>query len=136
MTKDDHISPESQVADAISATVRDYYEGWFEADPQRMRRALHPDLVKRSLADTTGAINTATLTDMVEATGQGAGTRHAPDRRSISISINHVHDAIADVHVTGEVYVDYLQLVRVDGQWQILNALWAPAVAHTPDAGA
>ena len=35
--------------DAIVRCVLDYFEGWFEADPERMRRALHPDLAKRSL---------------------------------------------------------------------------------------
>ena len=64
---------------------------------------------------------------MIEATARGAGTRYGPERRDLTISINHVHGAIADVRVTGDVYVDYVQLVRVDGHWRIINALWAPA---------
>ena len=135
-----HLGPDvpAEAAAAITATVRDYYEGWFEADAERMRRALHPDLVKCSLADANGAINTATATAMVDATAEGSGTRHAPERRHFTISINHVHGpnsgagahpgAIADVHVTGDVYVDYLQMVLVEDRWQILNALWAPVV--------
>lgn len=120
-----HVEP--QLAAAIDAVVRDYYEGWFDGDAARMRRALHPALVKRSVADPSGEIDTDTAASMVDATARGVGTRYPPDRRSIAISINHVHGVIADVHVTGDVYVDYLQLVRVDGRWQILNALWAPA---------
>lgn len=128
----------AEVAAAITATVRDYYEGWFEADAERMRRALHPDLVKRSLADASGVINTATAAGMVDATAEGSGTRHAPERRHFDVSINHVYGpssgegahpaAIADVHVTGDAYVDYLQMVLVGDSWQILNALWAPVV--------
>jgi hypothetical protein len=110
--------------------VRDYYEGWFDGDTSRMQRALHPDLVKRGFADDGRTIDTDTAATMVDATGRGVGTKYGVDRRSIDISINHVHGAIADVHVTGDVYVDYLQLVHVDGRWQILNALWAPA--HPP----
>ena len=34
-------------AQQISATVLDYVEGWFDGDADRMRRALHPELVKR-----------------------------------------------------------------------------------------
>lgn len=126
----------------ITATVRDYYEGWFQADAERMRRALHPDLVKRSLADANGAINTATAPGMVDATAEGSGTRHAPELRHFSISINHVYGpnsgegahpgSIADVHVTADVYIDYLQMVLVDDRWQILNALWAPVVQEHP----
>ena len=120
-------SVDPQVTDQIVATVRDYYEGWFTADPARMRRALHPELVKRGFANQSRDIDTDTAASMIEATERGIGTRYAPERQTINISINHVHDAIADVHVTGDVYVDYLQLVEVDGRWQILNALWAPA---------
>jgi len=114
-------------ATEITATIRDYYEGWFEGDADRMRRAVHPELVKRRIADDLGDVVTVTAADMIEGTADGAGTRHSPDRRRIDISINHVHGAIADVHVTGDVYVDYLQLVKLNRRWQILNALWGPA---------
>src|SRR5690349_20210566 len=87
---------------AIPVTVRDYYEGWFEGDAERMRRALHPALVKRSVEGSTGSVETLSAADMVEATAQGAGTRHAPDRRGIRISVNHVHGGMADVHVVGD----------------------------------
>ena len=32
----------------IVATAHDYFDGWFDGDVTRMRRALHRDLVKRS----------------------------------------------------------------------------------------
>jgi len=125
------MTSESQAVDpsveaAITATVMDYYEGWFEADPTRMGRALHPNLVKRSVHRTPGEVAEATYDDMVDATADGAGTRHGPDRRGFTISINHVHNTIADVHVVGDAYVDYLQMALIDGRWRILNALWAP----------
>ena len=31
---------------AITQTALDYVEGWYEANPERMERALHPDLAK------------------------------------------------------------------------------------------
>jgi hypothetical protein len=118
---------DEDLTEGIVAAVRDYYDGWFEGDVSRMQRALHHDLVKRAITAPGGAIETDTAATMLEGTARGIGTRHEPARRHIDISINHVHEAIADVHVTGDVYVDYLQLVHVDGRWQILNALWAPA---------
>src|SRR5678816_4676222 len=33
--------------EAIKATALDYIEGWYEGNPERMERALHPDLAKR-----------------------------------------------------------------------------------------
>lgn len=115
---------------AIRATVLDYYDGWFGADASRMARALHPSLVKRSVHQRPGEVDEATYDDMVGATEQGAGTRHGPDKLSFTISINHVHGSIADVHVTGDVYVDYLQMAEIDDRWQIINALWAPATTR------
>ena len=43
----------SDVVDAaanaeVTRTVEDYFLGWYDADSERMRRALHPDLAKRS----------------------------------------------------------------------------------------
>jgi len=35
---------------AIEACVRDYYEGWFAGDGERMARAVHPALAKRAFA--------------------------------------------------------------------------------------
>ena len=32
---------------AIKQTALDYIEGWYEGNPERMERALHPDLAKR-----------------------------------------------------------------------------------------
>jgi hypothetical protein len=120
---------DQELAEALVTTVRDYYDGWFEGDVGRMRRALHPDLVKRGIKDSSRVIDTDTRSTMLEGTDLGIGTRYEPERRPIDIVINHVHTAIADVHVTGGVYVDYLQLVDVDGRWQIIHALWAPADA-------
>src|SRR5207247_1980950 len=34
---------------AVTKVVLDYFEGWFEGDAARMKRALHPELAKRSL---------------------------------------------------------------------------------------
>ena len=41
--------PAQSAADtgAIKATARDYIEGWYEGNAERMERAVHPDLAKR-----------------------------------------------------------------------------------------
>ena len=111
---------------AIVATALDYYEGWYDGDAARMDRALHPQLVKRSLEADDG-IETITAPWMVDATAQGRGRRADPAERRIDIRVDHVHGSIATAHASGPVYVDYLQLVLVDGRWRILNALWARA---------
>ena len=41
--------PSPEDVEAITAVARDYVEGWFDGDEARMRRCLHPELVKRTI---------------------------------------------------------------------------------------
>ena len=59
------------------ATVRDYFEGWFDGDPVRMERALHKDLVKRRAGDDLGV---TTKEQMLEFTRRGEGKEDGVDR--------------------------------------------------------
>jgi hypothetical protein len=113
--------------EAIVACVLDYYEGWFDGDAARMERALHPGLVKRSLADDGSGLKDLTAQEMVEATARGVGKKRdesiGGDRR-IEISVDDIHGGIASVTAHSAVYVDYLQLARTREGWKIVNALW------------
>jgi hypothetical protein len=109
-----------ETARAIERAVLDYFEGWFDADAERMERALHPDLVKRRAAEELGV---TTAGRMIELTAQGAGVPDGADRR-IEIEIADVHEDIASVVVRSAVYREYVHLVRTDGGWKIANALW------------
>jgi hypothetical protein len=101
----------------------DYFDGWFDGDADRMRRALHPALVKRAPIP-EGALDETTAAEMVDATVRGVGrTRDLPDR-AIEVDVVEVYGDIANVVVRSAVYREYLQLVRdVDG-WRIVNTLW------------
>ena len=113
--------------DAIAATVADYYLGWYDGDPDRMARALHPDLVKRGwLRDEAGAhaVTADTFGSMVEFTRAGLGRRSDPADRRYEIRAVEIHDDIASACVYAVPYVDYLHLVRTDDGWRIVNALW------------
>jgi hypothetical protein len=92
-----------------------------------MERALHPGLVKRSLADDGSGLKDLTAQEMVEATARGVGKKRdesiGGDRR-IEISVDDIHGGIASVTAHSAVYVDYLQLARTREGWKIVNALW------------
>jgi ketosteroid isomerase-like protein len=114
-------------SDPISDVVRDYFEGWFDADVGRMDRALHPDLVKRWPGQEQGAsLPVTTKERMLELTAQGEGRQDGADR-TLDIEIEDVCDDIASVTVRSAVYHEYLQLVRTAEGWKIANALWRPA---------
>lgn len=102
----------------ITATVLDYFEGWFEGDVDRMDRALHADLVKRQAGATLGI---TTKERMLDLTRLGEGKADAGD---IAISIEDVGEEIASVTVLGGVYHEYVHLVRTPDGWKIANALW------------
>jgi hypothetical protein len=108
--------------DELEQVALDYFEGWFDGDVERMRRALHPELVKRTLRD--DRLPTLTAARMLELTADGEGRREDPGDRRIEIAVADVHDTIANVTVRSAVYREYLQLVRTGEGWRIVNALW------------
>jgi hypothetical protein len=115
--------------EAIVQAALDYVEGWFGGDAGRMKRALHPDLVKRSLErDVPGSETVETLTaeQMVGWTAEGIGITRDPGDRRIEITVEHVHEGIANVTCLCAVYVDYLQVAVTQDGWKIVNVLWAP----------
>ena len=112
---------------AIRATVLDYFEGWYDADADRMRRALHPSLAKRSRAQDdarTPAVASVTAEQMVAWTSAGHGRDDAGPDRAITIQIADVAGDIAAVVVHTAVYDEYLHLVATPDGWRIVNALW------------
>jgi hypothetical protein len=111
---------------AIVDAALDYYDGWFDGSPERMTRALHPELVKRSI-EPDHSIETLSADQMIDATAQGYGRKRDPGDRQIVVRVDHVHGSIATATVTSAVYIDYLQLVQLGAAWKILNVLWAPA---------
>lgn len=114
-------------ADAIAATIADYYLGWYDADPDRMARALHPDLAKRGwLQDRQGehSVDFDTFESMVEWTRNGQGRRSDPEERRYEVRAVEIHKDIASACVYAVPYVDYLHLVRTEDGWRIINALW------------
>jgi ketosteroid isomerase-like protein len=108
--------------DAVVATVRDYFEGWFDGDPVRMERALHKDLVKRRAGIELGV---TTKEWMLELTRNGEGKEDGVDR-TLDIEVEDVYGDIASVTVSSAVNHEYVQLVRTRDGWKIANALWQP----------
>ena len=132
--------------EAITAVVRDYFESWYEGDPERMGRALHPRLAKRApmggLLESghvhdvdPDALDEDTRQTMVDASARGVGTTRArtPDKRAIEVRIDDLYHWIATVTVTSAIYHEYLHLVRTSEGWKIVNALWQRTVREGGD---
>jgi Putative lumazine-binding len=126
-------------AQAIRNTALDYIEGWYAADGARMERALHPELAKRMVSpDSRGhsRLNQMSAMTLVQSTRAGGGSRTPKEQQQKDITIlDHFNNA-AVVKIVASGWVDYLEEVKFDGQWKIVNVLWelkdlAPTPAPT-----
>lgn len=121
-------APEAADSAAIRATALDYIEGWFAGDVERMERALHPELVKRILVtdQETGRdwVDGMGMTKLVEGTRHGFGREIPEDARRTDVTILDITGRAASVKVDAGPWVDYMHLVRENGEWKILNVLW------------
>jgi hypothetical protein len=113
---------------AVLNTALDYFEGWFDGDVERMDRALHPGLAKRSLRQVdpdSPELRTLGKDRMVALTTEGEGKSEDPGAdRGIDIEVVDLHGNIASVVVRSPVYREYLHLVQTEDGWTIVNALW------------
>jgi len=112
----------------IEQAARDYIEGWYTADAARMERALHPDLMKRSVVDMMPGgrqvLRNVTRDIMVEMTRAGGGSKTVPESRNISVNILEVSGDIAVATASSSEFYDYLSLAKSNGRWVIVNVLW------------
>jgi hypothetical protein len=114
--------------EAVVQAVLDYFEGWFDGDAERMERALHRELAKRSLRQLdrdSAELRSVTKEQMVAWTAEGEGRSVDPGGdRGIEVDVVDLYGNIATVVVRSPVYREYLHLARTDAGWKIVNALW------------
>lgn len=121
--------PSAEDLAAISAVAHDYVEGWFDGDEARMRRCLHPELVKRTIYHDPGSgdwrLGRPSSAEMMVAwTREGQGRATAPEAREFDITIDDVFRHIASVRVLSSPYMDYLHIAKIGDRWFIANVLW------------
>jgi len=120
----------SELPDAraqVASVARDYLEGWYTADPDRMGRALHPDMVKRYVDALPGGrqvVQSLTRELMVEMTRAGGGSKVPSERRNIAVNVLEVSGDIAVARASSSEYLEYLSLAKCNDRWRIINILW------------
>jgi hypothetical protein len=117
-------SPTTQPAsdtDAVEETARDYIDGWYSGDTERMDRSLHAELVKRSADEESDGLRTVSRARMLELTAGGGGNASDAENRVI---VDDVSEGIASVRVLSPDYIDYLHLVKTPVGWKIANVLF------------
>ena len=125
------VTLEAQTAEdsaAIRRTALNYVEGWYEANPERMERALHPELAKRivlveeksgkSWLDVMGA------TKLVNGTRRGGGKNTPKDQQQKDVFILDIFENSASVKAIMSGWIDYMHMAKWNGEWKIVNVLW------------
>lgn len=111
--------------EAIVATALDYIEGWYEANPDRMARAVHDDLAKRIAMpgpDGVRRLRHMGKWRLVDNTRRNRGQGDVDLRDQVKIL--DTYGGTAMVRVDADSWVDFLQIAKVADRWVIVNVLW------------
>jgi hypothetical protein len=120
-----------QVSDAdkaaITQTAVDYIEGWYTGDPDRMERALSPDLAKRIVMTNDqgrSMLQQMSAMGLVQNVKRGGGKNTPKEAQQKDVTILDVFQNAACVKIVASDWVDYLQEAKFNGKWVIVNVLW------------
>jgi hypothetical protein len=129
------VAPTAQTAgdrEAVRQAALDYVEGIYNLQPDRIRRSVHPSLVKRGFykkdATTPYAESPMTFDQLVAL----AGNWNKDGKRDTSIkevTVLDVLDQTASAKLTATWGIDYMLLGKYDGTWKIVQILWQ---SHPP----
>lgn len=120
---------------AIRQTALDYIEGYYSGDVSRIQKAVHPDLNKATPRDLpqTGRTTLAytTYSGLVEFTRAKVGALD-DTARHIQVRILSIDSDVANVKITSASFIDYIQEIRLDGEWKIINVIFTTGVKVPP----
>jgi len=120
----------------IRETVLNYIEGMETNDPNRIEKAMHRDLAKRTIAKNKEGVEypeNMTAASLIGYTKDFDFTLFYKadvdplEPLSSEVIIYDISNGIASVKATTNKFefVDYIHLGKLDGKWKIINILWA-----------
>lgn len=112
--------------EAIKAAALDYIEGFYEANPERVKRGVHPLLAKRGIMKygDVEVLEVMTSEQLAAAAMLYYANRNPGPDALRTVTILDRLDQTASVKVTSEEWVDYMHLAKMNGRWVIVNVLW------------
>jgi hypothetical protein len=120
---------------SVIQTALDYADGFYSGAPERMERAISPDIniVYPATLQNTGktALIYSTYSGLIEMTRAKTGFLEESSR-NISTEALEINENIACVVVKSKGFNDYLTMVKTEERWKIVNVLWTvPKVTDT-----
>ena len=119
--------------DNVKAAILDYVEGLYEVDSTRIERSVYPELRKvgywfnkRDSAYVNNSVMTYNQLVSLSAQWNKDGNRVTKDSPK-DIEIYQIYDKTASARLVAEWGIDFFQLGKFDGKWQIVNVMWQSA---------
>lgn len=113
----------------IEKIVRDYCIGFYEIDGKKVQDTCHPTLSKRSVEkpekvdfDFFKLITWEEIEILGETFNKHWG--FDPETARCDVEVYEIRDNVAIAKMTGSVWFDYFQLMRVNGEWSIVNIMY------------
>lgn len=121
--------------DLVYAAIEDYVDALYLVQPDRIRKSVRPDLVKRGFwkeKDKTVYSDQGLMTfeQLVDLAGKWNSKGTLPKDAVRKIEIFDVQDQTASAKLTAHWGTDYFQLAKFDGRWMIVNILWQGPLAQ------
>lgn len=114
---------------AIQQAALDYIESQHKPNSDQMEKALHPRMVKRTFwtdketgKDYVRETNTESM--VILANNYNKKGDKFPANPKKEVKLLDVSDKTASVKLIADEWIDYMHLVKLNGQWKIINVLW------------
>ncbi len=113
----------------ITKAALSYIESQHVPNPKTMENALHPRLVKRSVfrskstgKDYVSEYFTENMVILAESYNK-KGDKFPKNPRK-EVKLLDVSAKTASVKLIADTWIDYMHIVKVNGEWKIINVLW------------
>lgn len=111
----------------VERAALDYLEGFYEGDTAKIRRGVHPDVLKFGFAMRDGAYQRIPMSfdGMLDfANNVRESGDFPPEDAPKEVELLDVLDQTAVAKVYAWWGSDYLSMAKYDGEWKIVQVLW------------
>ncbi len=120
----------------VYAAIEDYVDGLYLVQPERIKKSVHPELMKKGFWRRDGNTeydkeSIMTFDELVDLASKWNAKGTLPKDAPRKIEIYDVQDQTATGKLTAQWGTDYFQLAKYDGKWMIVNIMWQ---RHQPKA--
>ena len=109
-------------ASTVRETVRNYIEGYYSGDAQRMAATLHPHYLKHMLHGNI-PVREKTGGQMISEVRSNGPVTLPPADRTEQISVLDISGNMAAAKLVTPHWVDYMTLSKSNGEWKILSVV-------------